>query len=199
MNKRNKQLVPLCFLIAIVIFVAILFTMIGNSYEEFKNIKDSKVVLVSQYDKAKQEYDKSAQQLKSDEMQMQSIKPVYEATSNSDSENLGVFGSMFEDIIKIVQSNGLLIRSLEYDMRPAEDQVFINYTESYNVCELKFFIVGTYTQLKTFLKEITGNNFQYLVSISKLNVTAFNGNPDYILANVSITLYAKKPGKRPRK
>ena len=37
------------------------------------------------------------------------------------------------------------------------------------------------------------NNFEYLVYISSLSVTAFERNTDYILANTSITLYSKKP------
>lgn len=195
MNKRNKQIVPLCFLIAVVIFAAILYTMISTSYEEYKNTKDSKNVVEAQFKTAKDQYEQSKVQKEKDQIQLQSIKPVYETKEDSTTENLGVFGTMFEDIIKKAQSNGLLIRSIEYDMRPADDQIYLNYTESYNVCELKFFLVGTYSQLRNFLKEMT-NDFPYLVSVSKLNITAFSGNTDYILISMSLNIYSKKPNAK---
>ncbi len=194
MNKKNKQIVPLCFLIAIVVFFAILYTMSSAIFEEYKNANDSQSAVKAEFENYKIKYDQSKEKKEKDEIQLQSIKPVYETTENSDNENLGVFGTMFEDIIKKAQYNGLLIRSIEYDMRPADDSIFLNYSDSYNVCELKFFFVGTYAQLKTFMNELL-SNFKYLISISRLNITSFTGNTDYILINMSITLYSKKPTK----
>ncbi len=194
MNKKNKQLIPLCFVIAVVLFFGLIYTTVSSTFEEYKNTGTSGNVVDAQLNKAKSEFNDSVKQKKENETQMQSIKQVFETKENSDGENLGAFGTMFEDIIKLIQSNSLLIRSIEYDMRPAEDQIYLNYLDIYNVCELKFFLVGTYTQLKSLLKELT-TTFPYLVSISRMNVTAFTGNTDYILINLSITLYSKKPRK----
>ena len=65
------------------------------------------------------------------------------------------------------------------------------HADTYNACELKFFFVGTYSQLQSFLSEIN-NNFEYLTFVSKLSVTAFAKNTDYLLINTSITIYSKK-------
>ena len=108
--------------------------------------------------------------------------------------NLSVFGTMFEDIIAKIQKNGLFIRSIEYNMRPEADQIYQIGSKSYNVCELNFFLVGTYSQLQDLLVEMN-NNFNYLTYISKLNITSFNANTDYLLIDTSITLYSKKPTK----
>lgn len=195
MNKKNKQIVPLCFLIAVIVFFAITYIMVSSSVEEYKNANDSQTAVKAEFENYQNKYNQSKEQKAKDEQQLQTIKPVYESTENSENENLGVFGTMFEDIIKKAQYNGLLIRSIEYDMRPADDQIFLNFSDSYNVCELKFFFVGTYAQLKTFMNELL-NNFKYLISISRLNITSFTGNTDYLLINMSITLYSKKPTKK---
>lgn len=192
MNKKNKQIVPLCFIIAVVVFIVIVYTMISASFEEYSNATASQTAVNAEYESFKTQYEQSKEKKAKDEIQLQSIKPVYETSNNSQNENLGVFGTMFEDIIKKAQYNGLLIRSIEYDMRPADDMVFASYSDSYNVCELKFFFVGTYAQLRTFMNELV-NDFPNLISISRLNVTSFSGNTDYILVNMSITLYSKKP------
>ena len=76
-------------------------------------------------------------------------------------------------------------------MRPANDPIYIENPEIYNACELKFFFVGSYSQLQAFLSDMN-NNFKYLTYISKLNITAFTSNTDYLLINISITLYSKK-------
>ena len=192
MIKKNKQIAPLCILAALLLFCILLYTSVSATWDEYKSIGSSSHDVDSKLQLAKTEYEKSKDQKKQDEIQLQSIKPVYETKEDSETENLGVFGSMFEDIIKKIQSDGLLVRSIEYDMRPPEDPIYLSYSNIYNVCELKFFLVGTYSQLKVFLNEMA-NNFPNLISISKLNITAFNGNTDYILISMSITLYSKKP------
>ena len=164
MNKKNKQIVPLCFLIAVIVFFAITYIMVSSSVEEYKNANDSQTAVKAEFENYQNKYNQSKEQKAKDEQQLQTIKPVYESTENSENENLGVFGTMFEDIIKKAQYNGLLIRSIEYDMRPADDQIFLNFSDSYNVCELKFFFVGTYAQLKTFMNELL-NNFKYLTKL----------------------------------
>lgn len=195
MNNKNKQLVPICFLTAIIIFILIVFTVLRNKWDEYTEAKEMAERSTREL-KALEEQDNKTQQLREqNEMKLRSIKQIYQSNLDSENENLGMFGTMFEDIIKRIQYNRLLIRSIEYDMHPATDAVFSGYSDEYNVCELKFFLVGSYAQLQAFLSEMN-NNFEYLISFSKMNVTAFTGNPDYIIANISITLYSKKPSKQ---
>lgn len=195
MNNKNKQLVPICFLTAIIIFILIVFTVLRNKWDEYTEAKEMAERSTREL-KALEEQDNKTQQLREqNEMKLRSIKQIYQSNLDSENENLGMFGTMFEDIIKRIQYNRLLIRSIEYDMHPATDAVFSGYSDEYNVCELKFFLVGSYAQLQAFLSEMN-NNFEYLISFSKMNVTAFTGNSDYIIANISITLYSKKPSKQ---
>lgn len=192
MNKRNKKLVPAIFLIAFGIFILIVCFTVAPKFEEYQEaqLKNSKINvdrenLEDQITKIKAEQEQ-------EDIKMQSLKTVYKSEIESSSDNLGMFGNMFDEIIKLAQNNSLLIRSIEYDMRPETDPIYMDNSDSYNVCELKFFFVGTYSQLGSFLTDIN-NRFQYLVYVSNLNVTAFASNTDYLLINTSITLYSKKP------
>ncbi len=191
MNKKNKQLVPICFALAALLFFVIIFVVLKPKYEEFAEMKlrasKNNVERESLEEKIKKiDAEKEAENLK-----LKSLKPIYESTLESSTENLGIFGNMFEEIIKKAQKNGLMIRSIEYDMRPALDPIYQENPEAYNACELKFFFVGSYTQLQAFLSDMN-NNFNYLTYISKLDITAFTSNTDYLLINISITLYSKK-------
>ncbi len=193
MNKKNKQYVPICFIAALIIFIAIVFLMAKGKIEEYNDLNQKTIRQNTELQNLEKRIGEIETENEQEELKLKSIKPVYESTGAS-GENLAVYGNMFEEIIKRAQSNGLLIRSIEYDMKPADDPIYMEYSDTYNVCQLKFFLVGSYSQLQAFLNGIN-NNFEYLTSISKLNVTAFRANTDYLLINLGITLYSKKQQK----
>lgn len=192
MNKKYSQYVPFIGIGAIVIAVLVAFLGTKDLINDFTEAQGA----ISNYERQVQEKEKEVNALdnaiKEEKLKLQSLKPVYETSVDSANENLGIYGDMFEKLVKRAQSNGLLIRSIEYNMHPDTDPLMEEHSDKYNACELKFFFVGTYSQLKSFLSEVN-NNFEYLTYISKLSVTAFSKNTDYLLINTSITIYSKKP------
>ncbi len=194
MNKKNNQLVPIVLLGAVVIFLLIIYSFCNPAFNDYQRAQNKINTDSLEVQRLQEQYDQEKEKRKQEDIQIQSLKQVYITNSVNSDDNLGKFGTMFDDIIKRAQYNGLLIRSIEYDMKPASSAIYNNFSDTYNVCELKFFFVSTYTQLKTFMNELT-TSFPYLISISKLDVTAFSGNEDYILINMAITLYSKKQTK----
>lgn len=192
MNKKYNQYVPFVLIAAILLIGFIVFMGTKDTLTEFNEAQSA----ISNYERKIKEKESEISALdkamNQEKVKLQSIKPVYETDLDSANKNLGIYGNMFENLVKRAQSNGLMIRSIEYNMTPENDPLLADSADKYNACELKFFLVGTYSQLQGFLMEVN-NNFEYLVSISKLSVTAFDRNTDYILANTSITLYSKKP------
>ena len=192
MNKKYNQYVPFVLIAAILLIGFIVFMGTKDTLTEFNEAQSA----ISNYERKIKEKENEISALdkamNQEKVKLQSIKPVYETDLDSANKNLGIYGNMFENLVKRAQSNGLMIRSIEYNMTPENDPLLTDSADKYNACELKFFLVGTYSQLQGFLMEVN-NNFEYLVSISKLSVTAFDRNTDYILANTSITLYSKKP------
>ncbi len=192
MNKKIKNLVPLCFLAAVIVFILIIVFVCKPKFEEFGDAQRKSLNSAKEREKLESESRKAEAEKQAENMKLKSIKTVYETDLNSSTENLGIFGRMFEEIIKKAQQNGLLIRSIEYNMSPETDPLYIESSDAYNVCELKFFFVGSYSQLQAFLNDMN-KNFEYLTYFSSINVTAFSSNTDYLLINLSITLYSKKP------
>lgn len=191
MNKKNNQLVPICFLVAILLGFAIFASLAKPAWDEYNDAKNNQARTEKELANLNERIEKEKQRRAEDEINLKSIKQVFETSTNS-SDNLSAYGSIFDDIIKLAQSNNLFIRSIEYDTKPANSTVYNNFSEQYNVCNVKFFFIGKYPQLRSFLNDIT-NNFQYLLSVSDLRVTAFSGDTDYILIKIGITLYSKKP------
>ena len=192
MNKSLNQYVPLIGIGAVILAVAVICFFTKDLITEFNESKSA----ISNYKREVQEKEREVSQIdalaEQEKLKLKSLKPIYETDLDSANENLGIYGDMFEKLVKGAQRNSLLIRSIEYNMTPENDPLLMEHGDAYNACEIKFFFVGTYSQLQSFLSEIT-NNFEYLVSISKLSVTAFSKNTDYLLINTSITMYSKKP------
>lgn len=191
MNKKYQQFVPLSFILAAILVVVVLFLMCKPKIEELNSLwaeasKNSK----QEHELEEQvKQNEAAQQAK--DIKLRALKPIYESKVKASTQNLGVFGTMFDDVIKIAQVNGLLIRSIEYNMAPEGDPLYDSASQHYHVCELKFYFVATYAQLHAFLSDMN-RNFPYLSSISRLAITAFPENPNYLLIQSSIILYSQK-------
>ena len=192
MNKNLNQYVPLVGIGAIILAVVMIIVFTKDLLTEFNESKSA----ISDYERQVQAKEKEINAIdtaiEEEKLKLKSLKPVYESEIDSTSENLGIYGDMFEKLVKGAQRNGLMIRSIEYNMTPENDPLMQEHSDTYNACELKFFFVGTYSQLQSFLSEVN-NNFEYLTYVSKLSVTAFSKNTDYLLINTSLTMYSKKP------
>ena len=194
MNKKYQQIVPVILLASILLFCTVLMILVKPVWQDYTGKITEKNNLINENKREEDRYAKEQAESEQQKLKLQSIKQVYESNINGDNNNLSVYGTMFDEIIKKSQINGLAIRSIEYNTNPQNNPVLANFSNSYNVCELKFFFVGTYPQLKTFLNDLN-TNFQYLISISNLDVTAFSGDTDYIIIKMTITLYSKKSEK----
>lgn len=192
MNKKYQQLVPIVFLLAIVIIASLVFVMCQVKVQDYFSTSDE----IKRNKEMKQQLEEQANREKSEQealmVKMKSLKPIYKSKiKNSSTDNLSVFGNMFQDIIAKAQGNGLLIRSIEYHMKPEKDVLYSKFPNKYNACEVKFFFVSSYGQMLDFLNDMN-KNFEYLTSISEIKVMAFVENPDYLLTKISIILYSEK-------
>ena len=193
MNNKvlKSNYVMFMVFLAIIIFAGIICMIVKPAFDNCASMKE--VVAQNQLDlqRAQKEVDESKSSLQKEEDLLKTIKAIYNSSEPGKAENLSAFGTMFDDVIQRIQQNGLMIRAIEYQMNPELDPVVVNFSKDYNVCALKFFLVGSYAQLKTLLDELN-TTFPYLVGISKTNVIVYQDNTDYILADIAITLYSKK-------
>ena len=192
MNKKNNPYVLACFVVAAVMCVALMYFFIQPAFLAYDEESKGKVSTEKELKKLSERAEKEKQRRAEEELNLKSIKQIYESGVSGETDGLSAFGTMFDDIIKLAQQNNLFIRSIEYDTKPADSTIYTDFNDQYNVCKLKFFFVGKYPNLRTFLNDIT-NNFKYLISVSDLNITAFANDTDYILIKMSLTLYSKKP------
>ncbi len=117
------------------------------------------------------------------------LKPVFEQ-KQSPEDSIASFGGMFEDIVDYVKMNGLMLRSVEYKLNPADDTIYATFPTLYNVCQVNIFVVGTYTQMEGFMRDLTV--YPYFINIASMDISPYEKDKQYLLVNISITLYSKK-------
>ncbi len=189
MNKNNQSLVPFCYVGAFILFFVVLWVICHQKFEDYSA---SSTALSSSQKESKALSDKK-DKIESEralaDMKMKNLKTIVETNVDPSVGNLGMFGNLFETIITKVRNNGLYIRSIEYYLNPEADPIYME-NAGYNVCELKLALVSEYQKLRTFLIDL--NNIENLVYVSKLDVSAFAANTDYLLIDISINLYSKR-------
>ena len=107
MNKNNQKLVPICFVVAIVLFVLILILQCAPQWEEYQSARAS----VESSERQKSEMQKKISSIEAEkamaDMKMKNLKTIVETSVDSSAENLGMFGNLFE--------NKLLMPARQFD------------------------------------------------------------------------------------
>ena len=189
MNKTNQKYIPLCYVLAVVLFFGLIYFLCQPKFEEYSSSSST----AKSSEREKEELQKQLKKIEADnalaDMKMKNLKTIVETNVDPSAANMGMFGNLFETIITQARNDGLLIREISYELNPENDPIY-KENAGYNVCELKLSLVGEYTRLKQFLIDL--NSLEHLIYISKIDVTAFSGNTDYLIINLSINLYSKK-------
>lgn len=118
----------------------------------------------------------------------QSGKVIYEVLGQQFSPEAS-FGIMFENILSNITNSGIKIRSIDYNYEPKDDKVMLTNTPGYNACELSFVTVGNYSQLQSFFKNITKEN--YLTNIYEVYIEPYDKDKTILIAKFKIRLYTK--------
>lgn len=192
---NNKLIILIGPILAAIIFVFMVAYFVPPAITDFNDAKERAVQSEQSLQVAEAEWNKSESTRTKEEDLLKNIKSIFQASSTSSTDNLSMFGTMFDDVIQRIQQNGLMIRAIEYQMSPENDPLSVNFSKDYNICTLKFFLVGSYSQVKTLLNELQ-TNFPYLIGISKINVLVYEDNTDYVLVDLAVNLYSKKAEKR---
>lgn len=118
-----------------------------------------------------------------------STKPIYKNELKI-TDQISSFGIMFEDVIQAAKYNGLKLRSISYQMSPADDPVQAAVAEDYNVCNVSLKLIGNYSQFRSYFQDVY--NYPYLINLSKIRIEPYEKNAKMLVSDVVVTLYSTK-------
>lgn len=187
MNSNIREL--LLSIVAIVILVIFGIKSLSGVIIETKNNFTAKKQIKEKVTELKSKVDTINAAKNRLSKQQDILKPFFKQEF-APKDSIASFGGMFEDIVDYVKINGLMLRSIQYNINPQNDLIFKNFAASYNVCEVKLFLVGTYPQFQSFIKDL--NNYPYFINIAEIIINPYESNKKYLLAQISINLYSQK-------
>lgn len=187
-----KTVIKKYFLYLVVIVLIIIFGLFkiiplaGNSFSKGKEVKTKqetiqdlkKSIDIAQKNKATQERSST-----NDE------KQIYEPQFKS-SDAMVNFNEMLETTLELAKESGLKIKTIEFKDIPESDIIKQNHASNYDSTLLATQLIGTYTELQNFLREIYRH--QYLIGIYDLKVVPYELDKKILIIDLSLSLYSKK-------
>lgn len=185
--RNYKELIIVAVVLIAVIFLS--YQPISNMIKKTKNTIDEHNGQILKVNEAKEQVSnlEKAKNLLIDKQNK--LKPIFEQ-KGSPEDSIASFGGMFEDIVDYIKINNLMLRSIEYSINPIDDLLYAQFPLLYNVCRVNLMAVGTYSQFEAFLNDIYV--YPYFIDISQVEISPYQSDKKYLLANISITLYSKK-------
>lgn len=177
------MIVPVLVLVGLVVGLVFGVTKFITSTSDIR----SKSEQVAQLQEKKTELEVQLAQLSKEETSGD-VKHIFELKGAS----FGVeasFAPLFDNMLKIAKASGIRIRSVDYNYAPEADPIFAAKIPNVNVCELTTTIVGTYSEIQTFLKTLLFED--YLVNIAKMEIVSWKRDKSILIANLQLRYYTK--------
>lgn len=117
------------------------------------------------------------------------LKKIYQPQTGETDSSIA-FSSMFDTIMNFAKNADIKVRTIEFANAPESDKIVQNQSASCNSTLLNTEIIGTYTELQAFLRELY--RYQYLVNIQKMEIVPYEKDKKILIAKLGLVLYARK-------
>lgn len=99
-----------------------------------------------------------------------------------------LFFTLYNDIIEMIHSNSVKIKSMEYVYNPEEDNFVSHGKDKYFVCELNFELVSNYINLGKLIEDIY--QYPYYTKIQSLEIKPYEKDKKILITNLVLRMYA---------
>ena len=115
-------------------------------------------------------------------------KKVY-APADTGLENETLFFTLYSDLMEMIHTNGIKIKSINYDYNPENDPfVRDGGKDAYFVCDINMEIISNYVSLGKFIQEVY--QYPYYIRINEVDVKPYKKDKKILISDVSLRLYA---------
>ncbi len=188
MEKYKKYYGIILF--AIVAFVCVLggLKLIQPQLEERTNSENM-------LQQKKQELTAQAAKKKKVESTLEQLKGAIEtagkkiyAPVDADLGNDTLFFTLYSDLIEMIHSNSVKIKSIDYTYNPETDKFVQNGRDIYFVCDVDMELVSNYVNLGNLVEDIY--RYPYYVKINEIDIKPYDKDKTILVTNMSLRLYA---------
>ena len=116
-----------------------------------------------------------------------SQKKIY-APIESDLGNDTLFFTLYNDIIEMLHTNSIKIKSINYNYNPQDDEFVKFGKDIYFVCDINLETVSNYVNLGKLIQDFY--QYPYYIKINQLEVKPYAKDKKILISNLSLRLYA---------
>ena len=189
MDKYSRYYGTIIFIVIVAISFLFGYKVLSKSINDLSNTK-------TQLEKKEQEYNLKVEKKKIVERKLEQIrtasktvqKKLY-APADSDLGNDTLFFTLYNDLIEMIHSNSIKIKSMEYQYNP-EDDTFVKFSrDMYFVSEVRMELVSNYTNLGKFIQDLV--QYPYFIKIMNVDVKPYAKDKKILVTDISLRLYAR--------
>ena len=188
MDKYRRYYGVGLFALITTLFIYGSYNMIMPKVEELTNVNDDlerQITILESKRKEKLRVENNIKKIKDSIMTSQ--KKVFSPIES----NLGddtLFFTMYNDVIEMVKSNSVKVKSVNYTYDPKSD-AFVKFgKDAYFVCDIDMDLVSNYKNLGKLIQDLY--QYPYYIKINQLSVKPYERDKKILLAKLSIRLYA---------
>lgn len=189
MDKYSRYYGVIIFTVLVVVSFYFGFNSLSSAIRGVSNInsqvtqKEQELNLATE---KKRTVEKKLRQMRNRATTVQ--KKVY-APADSDLGNDTLFFTLYNDLMEMIHSNSIKIKSMKYDYNP-ENDAFVKFSkETYFVCEVDMDLVSNYTNLGKFIQDLV--QYPYYIRILNVDVEPYAKDKKILISNVGLRLYAR--------
>ena len=190
MNKSSKYTGLIIFIVSVLaLILMIVFLLVMPKYKNSKNL-DSNISKNQSILKQKRATQASVIEKKKNiqESLMKAHKKVY-APTETGLENETLFFTLYSDLMEMIHTNGIKIKSINYNYNPETDPfVKEGGKENYFVCDINMEIISNYVNLGKFIQDVY--QYPYYIRINEIDIKPYPKDKKILISNISLRLYA---------
>ena len=116
-----------------------------------------------------------------------SQKKIY-SPIESDLGNETIFFTLYNDLIEMVHSNSVKIKSIDYSYNPETDSFVKFGKDIYFVCDVNLELVSNYVNLGKLIQDIY--QYPYYIRINSIDIKPYEKDKKVLLTSLSLRMYA---------
>ena len=188
MDKYKKYYGLAILVVVFVTFINMSANIILPKYKELVKTKNS-IVTNQKKLKEKQEEKRIVEsKLKQKRDSVSKCQKKIYSPVNSDLGNDSLFFTLYNDVIDMIHTNNVRIKSMDYVYNPESDMFVKHRKDLYFVSDINLELVSNFVDLGKLIQNIY--QYPYYIKINKIKVTPFAKDKKILLTSMSLRLYA---------
>lgn len=188
MEKYSRYYGLMIFVVAVFILVYGSYSLIKPKIDELAETKNALAQRETKLSTKQQQLAIVQKKIKTiKDSIIGSQKKIY-SPIESDLGNDSLFFTLYNDIIEMVHSNSVKIKSINYTYNPQEDEFVKFGRDVYFVCDIDLSLVSNYVNLGKLVQDLY--QYPYYIKINEVNVEPYKKDKKILLTKMSLRLYA---------